>query len=131
MTTLLSSEWYKIRKSRLLGFILLGVTAQTLLFSLVPYVIRNRAVLERNGGAAANADSTMFFLLALWIAAFIGFFIASEFQTGTIRNPVALGKSRTHIYLSKLFSACVATAAIFIIFCIPYSRSRFPAAAAW
>jgi ABC-2 type transport system permease protein len=35
------------------------------------------------------------------MSAFISFFIGEEFQHGTIRNALSLGRSRTHYYLSK------------------------------
>ncbi|MDF1506968.1 ABC transporter permease [Robertmurraya sp. DFI.2.37] len=38
----------------------------------------------------------------LTMCAFIGFFIGEEFQNGTIRNALSLGRSRIHYYLSKL-----------------------------
>ncbi|MGG0720225.1 ABC transporter permease [Robertmurraya massiliosenegalensis] len=41
----------------------------------------------------------------LAMCAFIGFFIGEEFQNGTIRNALSLGRSRTHYYLSKLVIA--------------------------
>jgi ABC-2 type transport system permease protein len=43
--------------------------------------------------------------ILLVISAFISFFIGEEFQHGTIRNALSLGRSRTHYYLSKLVIA--------------------------
>ncbi|MFD1206297.1 ABC transporter permease [Sporosarcina contaminans] len=40
--------------------------------------------------------------ILLVIGAFISFFIGEEFQYGTIRNTLSIGRSRTHYYLSKL-----------------------------
>lgn len=45
----------------------------------------------------------------LVMCAFIGFFIGEEFQNGTIRNALSLGRSRTHYYLSKLVIASLLT----------------------
>ncbi|MCC3357705.1 ABC transporter permease [Bacillus sp. REN16] len=43
----------------------------------------------------------------LVMSAFISFFIGEEFQNGTIRNALSLGRSRTHYYLSKLVIAAL------------------------
>lgn len=45
--------------------------------------------------------------ILLVIVAFISFFIGEEFQHGTIRNALSLGRSRTHYYLSKFVVAAV------------------------
>ncbi|SET60636.1 ABC-2 type transport system permease protein [Salinibacillus kushneri] len=43
----------------------------------------------------------------LIISAFICFFIGEEFQNGTIRNVLSLGRSRIHYYLSKFLMAAL------------------------
>jgi ABC-2 type transport system permease protein len=43
--------------------------------------------------------------ILLVMSAFISFFIGEEFQHGTIRNALSIGRSRTHFYLSKLMIA--------------------------
>ncbi|MGM0903573.1 MAG: ABC transporter permease [Bacillota bacterium] len=45
------------------------------------------------------------FTILLVMSAFISFFIGEEFQHGTIRNALSLGRSRTHYYLSKFVIA--------------------------
>ncbi len=47
--------------------------------------------------------------ILLVMCAFIGFFIGEEFQNGSIRNALSLGRSRTHYYLSKLVTAALLT----------------------
>jgi hypothetical protein len=54
-------------------------------------------------------------MLALCLAAFIGLFVAAEFRTGTIHHALALGKKRTEVFLSKLFSAGMATLAFLLM----------------
>ena len=46
--------------------------------------------------------------ILLVIVAFISFFIGEEFQHGTVRNALSLGRSRTHYYLSKFVIAALA-----------------------
>jgi ABC-2 type transport system permease protein len=45
--------------------------------------------------------------ILLVMSAFISFFIGEEFQHGTIRNALSIGRSRTHFYLSKLVIAAL------------------------
>lgn len=45
--------------------------------------------------------------ILLVISTFISFFIGEEFQNGTIRNALSLGRSRTHYYLSKFVIAAL------------------------
>ncbi|HWO98934.1 MAG TPA: ABC transporter permease [Bacillus sp. (in: firmicutes)] len=45
--------------------------------------------------------------ILLVMSAFISFFIGEEFQNGTIRNALSLGRSRTHYYLSKFVIAAL------------------------
>ena len=47
--------------------------------------------------------------ILLVIVAFVSFFIGEEFQHGTIRNALSLGRSRTHYYVSKFVIAAVVT----------------------
>ena len=47
--------------------------------------------------------------ILLVIVAFISFFIGEEFQHGTVRNALSLGRSRTHYYLSKFVVAALLT----------------------
>ena len=47
------------------------------------------------------------FTILLVMSAFICFFIGEEFQNGTIRNALSLGRSRTLYYLSKLVIAAL------------------------
>ncbi|MER2090310.1 MAG: ABC transporter permease [Sporosarcina sp.] len=45
--------------------------------------------------------------ILLVIGAFSSFFIGEEFQNGTIRNTLSLGRSRTHYYFSKFVIAAL------------------------
>ncbi len=47
--------------------------------------------------------------ILLVMCAFISFFIGEEFQNGTIRNALALGRNRTHYYVAKLVIAAILT----------------------
>jgi hypothetical protein len=49
------------------------------------------------------------------LAAFTGFFVATEFENGGVRNCLALGKNRFHLYLAKQASVFVAFAVILFV----------------
>jgi ABC-type transport system involved in multi-copper enzyme maturation permease subunit len=108
MNLLISSEWYKLRRSRVLAValllcaVLLGLTAQG-------NAITGETVFGGEAIAALGANSAFWQIAML---AVIGFFCASDFVTGTIRNPIGIGKSRPGIYASRLFSAFAITFAI-------------------
>ena len=111
MTPLIRAEWYKLRRSKLLGMILAGVAVQTVIQIVSSYVLREPSLGQN--GVLMLADNSS--LLCVWIAAFVGLFIASEFQNGTIRHSIALGRDRTHVFLSKVFSAAIGVTAIFAV----------------
>lgn len=112
MTMLISAEWYKLLRGKVLAVILAGVTAQTLLFQVLKqYAKSDEPPVPGQFGVMVLVDTATF--LQVWLLAFVGYFVASEFQNGTMRNTLALGKNRTHVYLSKLLFAFIAIAAIF------------------
>lgn len=114
MRTLISADWYKLLQGKVLLLILAGVTAQTLLFrSMKQAAMSGEPPVHGQLGVLFLGDTAIF--LQVWILAFVGYFVASEFQNGTMRNTLALGKNRIPVYLSKLLSSFIATAAIFAI----------------
>jgi len=116
MLNLLTAETIKLRRSKklwiVLGILLLLPILQAAnskmsvhhgieLVQPIDTVINGATgilMMEKNG-----------LTVLLVIGAFIGFFIGEEFQNGTIRNALSLGRSRTHYYLSKLTVATLLT----------------------
>lgn len=111
MTRLMTSEWYKIRRSKLLALILVGIAAQTVFQVWTSYT--DHFVNLGQTGLLKMAENSI--LLCMWIAGFIGLYTAPEFQQGTLRNVLALGKNRSHVYLSMLLSSSIAIAAILAV----------------
>lgn len=110
MTSLISAEWYKLLRGKVLAIILSGVAVLTLLKVLGE--LTSKEPILGQFGVMLSADLSTFW--QMWLAVFVGYFVASEFQNGTMRNILALGKNRTHVYLSKLLSSCIAVTAIYI-----------------
>jgi ABC-2 type transport system permease protein len=115
MRSLLAAEGYKLLRSKVLGLLLAGVAALAVIDAVSAYFLQDSLV---RGGTAVSALADQSSFLSLFIAAFVGFFVASEFQTGAIRNVLALGKDRVAVATAKVLVACVAIAALFAVLSI-------------
>ncbi|HJV31255.1 MAG TPA: ABC transporter permease [Bacillales bacterium] len=114
MLNLLTAERIKLFRSKKL-WIVLGI------LSLLPiYQAVNSKVSVHYGTKLVQAIDTVIngatgilmiekngLTILLVMSAFISFFIGEEFQNGTIRNALSLGRSRTHYYLSKFVIAAI------------------------
>jgi ABC-2 type transport system permease protein len=112
MLNLLTAETIKLARSKKL-WIALGV------FSLLPIIqVMNSKFEVNNGATLVQAIDTVIngatgilmmekngLTILLVLCALISFLIGEEFQHGTIRNALSLGRSRTHYYVSKLVIA--------------------------
>ncbi|MFT4414359.1 ABC transporter permease [Fredinandcohnia humi] len=108
MLNLLTAERIKLFRSKKL-WIVLGI------LSLLPiYQSINSKITVHYGTKLVQAIDTVIngatgilmiekngLTILLVMSAFISFFIGEEFQNGTIRNALSLGRIRTHYYLSK------------------------------
>ncbi|MCM3745867.1 ABC transporter permease [Paenibacillus pasadenensis] len=104
MFNLLTAEKIKLLRSKKV-WIVLG------LFVIIPIyqALESKSsslkqVLETvvNGATGILMMEKNGFAILLIVSAFISFFIGEEFQNGTIRNVLSLGRSRTQYYLTKL-----------------------------
>lgn len=114
MLNLLTAEKIKLFRSKKL-WIVLGI------LSLLPiFQVLNSKLAVHYGTKLVQAIDTVIngatgilmiekngLTILLVVSAFISFFIGEEFQNGTIRNALSLGRSRTHYYLSKLVIAAL------------------------
>lgn len=113
MSLLIQSESYKLVRSKAFGLILLIVLA---IIALDLSSAINYSDVDMYGMYILGEipSYSVFFQMAL--IAFAGFFSALDFQYGTIRNLISLGKHRVAIYFSKLFSIFAATAITIVFF---------------
>jgi len=116
MLNLLTAERIKLFRSKKLWIVLS-------ILSLLPiYQVANSRLAVHYGTKLSQAIDTVIngatgilmmeknaLTVLLVMSAFISFFIGEEFQHGTIRNALSLGRSRTHYYLSKLATASLLT----------------------
>jgi ABC-2 type transport system permease protein len=114
MHNLLTAERIKLLRSKKL-WIFLGILVLLPLFQ-----VGNSKLTVHYGTMLVQAKDTVIngatgilmmeknaLTILLVISAFISFFIGEEFQNGTIRNALSLGRSRTHYYLSKFITAAI------------------------
>lgn len=116
MLNLLTAEKIKLIRSKKLAIVLAIV-------SLLPILqVLNSKMTVHYGTDLIQAKDTVIngatgilmmekngLTILLVLIAIISFFIGEEFQNGTIRNSLSLGRSRTHYYLSKLVTAMLLT----------------------
>lgn len=121
MTNLLRADKLKLLKSRKL-WLVLGLFVFIPIFQVINSWVETRygVVLEpvkdlvTNGasgvlGVAKNSEIVLFILAAL-----VSFFVNEEFQQGTIRNALSIGRSRSHFYFAK----GVTLASVTLIACV-------------
>lgn len=114
MLNLLTAEKIKLLRSKKL-WIVLGI------LSLLPiFQVANSLMAVHYGNELVQPVDTVIngatgilmmekngLTILLVLGAFISFLIGEEFQNGTIRNALSLGRSRTHYYLSKFVVAAL------------------------
>jgi ABC-2 type transport system permease protein len=131
MKELICAEWYKLRHNKLFYILLIVVACIAAFYTGVVKFLDTNPMAQGEAVAVgdvfefpAAGQSGVFLLgelstmLALCLVAFIGLFVAAEFRTGTIHHALALGKKRAEVFLSKLFSAGIATLAFLLTACI-------------
>jgi len=122
MLNLLTAEKIKLRRSKKL-WIVLAILSLLPIFqvanSLLAVYYGNELVQPVdtviNGATGILMIEKNGLTILLVIGAFISFFIGEEFQHGTIRNALSLGRSRTHYFFSKFVVAGLLTLAGVII----------------
>ena len=114
MLNLLSAEKIKLIRSKKL-WIVLGILSLLPIMQVVNILIEVHngkelvQIIETviNGASAILMIKKNGFTILLVLSVFVSFFIGEEFQNGTVRNALSLGRSRTHYYLSKLVIAAL------------------------
>lgn len=112
MRNLLVSDFFKLRKS--MTFWLCCIMS---LLSTIPMAISMEQSQFPNISGVVTMGSIGFNgynLNAIFIATFISVFLSSEFSSGTMKNVLSRGLSRTKVFLSKL--VVCGTASIFMMF---------------
>lgn len=103
MKQLIQAEWYKIQRNKTLVYLCLAIIGIKI-FSLISAYALKKNIGTGQEGVLQIGDA----FNAIWIGAFSAFFIASEFQNGSIRNVLSLGKNRMHVFGAKVIAVIIA-----------------------
>lgn len=117
MLNLLSAEKIKVLKSRKMWIVLGLMVILPLFYSWDEWYMHTKYGNELNQTTATVINGASGILMiektAAWLllafAAFACFYIGEEFQNGTIRNTLSLGRNRITYYLSKLMVTLLIT----------------------
>lgn len=110
MKNLLKAELYKLCRSKTLLYLMLLLFVTNTFGIITNFLLKKYVLLGQNGVFQAGTSVN-----AMWFGAFAGFFIASEFQNGGIRNALALGKDRGKVFMAKIFSMIICIAILLFV----------------
>ncbi|MFI8496734.1 ABC transporter permease [Peribacillus butanolivorans] len=114
MFNLLTAEKVKLSRSKKL-MIVLGILTLLPIYYVVmsKLIVHGGSTLVQEMDTVINGATGILMIkkggltILLVMSAFISFFIGEEFQNGTIRNALSLGRIRTHYYLAKFTIAAL------------------------
>lgn len=120
MLNLLRADFYKLRRSKSL-YICLGIIALFVTYIILDF--SSSAHIKEQFSPSTfhwiymlfNEKAFLPYFIPLLQAMFITMLITSEYSTGTIKDSVSLGFSRTKIYLSKLITVSVGSNLIMLV----------------
>jgi len=111
MINLIKAEIYKLSRSKTLLYLIALLFITNTFGIITNKLLKSYVLLGQNGVFQAGTSVN-----AMWFGAFAGFFIASDFQNGGIRNILALGKDRANVFMAKVFSMIICiTILLFVI----------------
>ena len=113
MKQLIQAEWYKIQRTKTLGYLCLAIFGVKTISLISAFALKKNIGFGQEGVLKIGDAFS-----AIWIGAFAGFFIASEFQNGTIRNVLSLGKNRMYVFLAKVIAVIIAIVVMLFVMAI-------------
>jgi len=121
MFKMISAEFYRLRRSRSFWIMVAVIAGMSAFTSIVFGVSANSAELMETGlrpdtvGEMLEVSAGLMTTITLFM--FVGFtitFISSDFDSGIIRNPLAVGTERIHYLIAK-FIMILITCGVFLI----------------
>lgn len=117
MLDMIRAEMYKLRYNKTLPILLLAILSVAILSVIITYLTRETENIQINGQLAAYRAPITDTYMLIFFAILAAEIVVSEYTRGTIKNLVASGKHKLHIYFSKLTSLILASL-LFCTFCI-------------
>lgn len=120
MLNLLRADFYKLRRSKSF-YICLGIIAFFVTYVIIDF--NSSAHLKEQLSTSTfhwvymlfKERSFLPYFIPMLQAIFITMLITSEYSTGTIKDPVSLGFSRTKVYISKLITVSVGSIIMMLV----------------
>lgn len=119
MWNMMRSEWYKVLKSKVTWvtlFVFLGIAAIRIMAAIYAKIKGGDWEMLLGGTGlsvfSTYPSGTFYFLL---VALFVGGVVTSEFTTGTVKQVVSRGVSRSQIVIGQYVALCVAMTVITMI----------------
>lgn len=120
MLNLLKADFYKLRRTKSF-FICLGLLAAVVSYIIIDFS-SSAHIKEQLSPSTFHWIYMLFhekaflpYFIPVFQAIFITMLITNEYGTGTIKDPVSLGFSRSKVYLSKLVTVSVASIVMMIV----------------
>lgn len=116
MMNLISAEVYKLMRSRAFYTLLIVVFVLAALTAIGFLVVPDDFLERAYGGLPVEAGLMPFAvlkhtmqLMVICLGVFAGVQISAEFDNGTIRNPIAVGRRRVDYFVGKLITSLIAS----------------------
>jgi ABC-2 type transport system permease protein len=111
VSRLIAAEWFKMRHNKIIPILSLFAA----LFAVLQIQGARDQEFPVSGQLSVTVLASLSAFNCILLAAFAGFFVATEFDNGGIRNSLALGRDRLRLYLSKQLSVFAALASILFV----------------
>ena len=140
MGNLIAAELFKLRKSKsflIIVCVVIGLSVLTgIVFALLDIIIDTdmpelEGMFATDGGQMLLTSLPMSLGNIMWVlAAFTAIFISGDFESGCIRNPLSVGFSRVHFYLTKFLLIMISNF-IFVILTVLFTTLPFVLINGW
>ena len=112
----LKVEFYKLRKSLFFYLAILGFLTASVLMA-VSQISQGREITGQSAFINSISDTSLLFLLSL----FVSYFIGNDFANRIIDNEIRIGYSRLSVILSRVIIALPFTALLYLFYSVPYA----------
>ena len=116
MKQLIQAEWYKIKSSKTLRYLCIAIFVFNCISVISSIVVKETFFWGQIGVLQIGSSMN-----AIWFGAFAGFFIASEFQNGSIRNVLSLGKNRAQVFMAKVIAMFIAITIMLFVLAVSFT----------
>lgn len=116
MNRLLSANFARLWKSKIfygLGLFMMGYSAMLYRDVYMTIHVKHKEYTSWNFGLFGGLLP-----IGIILAVFVSFYIGTEYSSGTIRNKIATGHSRFHIYMANLLVCYAAAVITMTVYCI-------------